>query len=342
MHTVFLTSNLNIGGAQKNLAHMANNLICQHEVTIISFSKNSCQYQLSERIKVIGCDRSIFKLVYKACSKEIRNASHLIIFNYLLLFLSFFFSKETKIILRFINNYSAQEKNWIRALTYDFLLRVTKKRTYCYIAQCHSMKAEMRNKLGRHAPITVLYNPIIYNGNNNQKIYDFIYIGKLTSQKDPLKALAMLNAYKKKYGKFNAIFIGDGYLRNRFLLEIKKLELESEVTWIGVSTEIDNLLRQSKVCMSTSTYEGFPNVLLEALSHCVPVVSSSFDHGLDEIISSQKIGKIVQADSTNADFEYVEALRDYLYLQVRGEDFASALAKFSIDEYSKNLRSILL
>ena len=87
MHIVFLASNLNIGGAQKNLAHMANNLSCEHDVTIISYSKNSCQYQLSEKIKVISCDRSIFKLFYfVASSKEIRYASHLIIFNYLLVY----------------------------------------------------------------------------------------------------------------------------------------------------------------------------------------------------------------------------------------------------------------
>jgi glycosyltransferase involved in cell wall biosynthesis len=56
------------------------------------------------------------------------------------------------------------------------------------------------------------------------------------------------------------------------------------------AAEVTQLLIQSKLLVNTSTFEGFPNTMLEAWSVGVPVVSLNVDPG--HVIQREQIGRV--------------------------------------------------
>ena len=59
-----------------------------------------------------------------------------------------------------------------------------------------------------------------------------------------------------------------------------------------------------------SKYEGFPNVLLEALSFKLPIVCSNFPGGANEIIEKTQGGIIVESNSPK---DFAKLLIDFNY-----------------------------
>jgi glycosyltransferase involved in cell wall biosynthesis len=97
------------------------------------------------------------------------------------------------------------------------------------------------------------------------------------------------------------------YLRD--LLE-KRLQTLKNLSYLGAqrSEEVLDLLAQSKVLVNTSSYEGFPNTMLEAWSRGVPVVSLTVDPG--GIIQREQIG-LVSGTVAQLRHDIVQLVRQY-------------------------------
>jgi glycosyltransferase involved in cell wall biosynthesis len=100
------------------------------------------------------------------------------------------------------------------------------------------------------------------------------FCGRLSSEKQPLEFLRIA---AELMGSTNAFFvmIGDGQLREQVRLAIESYGLGSRLRWWhGLPPEqVPELLALSDVLAITSSTEGFPIVMLEALSMGVAVVS---------------------------------------------------------------------
>ena len=56
-------------------------------------------------------------------------------------------------------------------------------------------------------------------------------------------------------------------------------------------------IKNSDLYVSTSNYEGFPNVIVEALALNVPVISTKYKSGLSEILLNGKGGKLLDKEN---------------------------------------------
>lgn len=90
-----------------------------------------------------------------------------------------------------------------------------------------------------------------------------------------------------------AIILGDGPLYGSLLAKIKYLDLEDTVDLVGY---VDNTLKyfaRADVFVLSSTVEGMPNVLIEAMAcGCTPVATDC-PTGPSEILQSGKYGYLV-------------------------------------------------
>jgi len=202
------------------------------------------------------------------------------------------------------------------------------------------------------AKIKVIYNPIsiekIYKKQkekcehpwlSRKKAIVIIGIGKLHKQKDfPTLIKAFSEVCKKRAAKL--IILGEGKERKKLEKLIRELGLESDIDMPGFVENPYCYIAKADLFVLSSRWEGFPNVLLEAMALGVPVVSTNCQSGPVEILENGKYGKLVPIgdfkDLAEAMEETIKNPLDSEILKKRAMDFE--LKKIA-DEY---LRVIVL
>ena len=93
------------------------------------------------------------------------------------------------------------------------------------------------------------------------------------------------------------LIIGNGKYLGKLRNFINKNNLNK---YVQILTKIKNSLpyyKRSFLYVSTSIYEGFPNVILEAIAMNVPVISKKYKSGLREILLNGNGGTIINNES---------------------------------------------
>ena len=79
--------------------------------------------------------------------------------------------------------------------------------------------------------------------------------------------------------------IGDGYLREKLEEKVRKENLENKIIFLGRQKDVFKFLAKSSCFVLSSDYEGFPNVLIEALACNLPIISTDCISGPREILA---------------------------------------------------------
>ena len=120
--------------------------------------------------------------------------------------------------------------------------------------------------------------------------------------------LTLVRAYKfvKENGIQDKLYIiGDGPSKEEIINEIKKLSLEENIKLIGLSKNPYIWLKNSKLFVHSSKYEGLPTVLIEALICNKMIISSNCPTGPKEILKNESCGKLFEVGN-------IKELGDYL------------------------------
>ncbi len=72
-----------------------------------------------------------------------------------------------------------------------------------------------------------------------------------------------------------------------------KLQLNNYVHFLGWKNNIYSYLKSADIFVFSSFYEGFPNVILEAMKCGLPIIATNSPFGVEEIISHNKFGILV-------------------------------------------------
>ena len=99
--------------------------------------------------------------------------------------------------------------------------------------------------------------------------------------------------------KYNLTLIGDGKEKNNLSNQINYLNLQKNVKLLGFKENVYPYLKNSDLLINPSYFEGFPNVVIEALSCGIPVICSKSHGGIYEILKNQKYGDLFE--NGNAD-----------------------------------------
>jgi len=113
--------------------------------------------------------------------------------------------------------------------------------------------------------------------------FTFVTVGRLDEGKNHK---LMIDAFSKiEYKNSQLLILGEGSLRIKLEEQIKSLGLEHNVFLIGFDNNPYKYFSKSDTFVFTSNYEGFPNVLVEALACGLPVVSTDCQSGPREILA---------------------------------------------------------
>lgn len=204
--------------------------------------------------------------------------------------ISKFFGNKAKIIIseRIVSSQEYQSDG-IKDKISRSLIKFLYPKADLIIPNSQGIKIDLIKKFEIKTNIKVINNPIDLDKvlkKQNEHIpiklnkFTFITVGRLFEQKNHKLVLSAI----KDVDAFLYI-IGDGVLKNKLESLIQKYSLENRVFLLGRQENPYKYLSKADCFLFSSNYEGFPNVLLEALSCSLPVISTDCISGPREILA---------------------------------------------------------
>lgn len=96
------------------------------------------------------------------------------------------------------------------------------------------------------------------------------------------------------------VIAGQGHLLERLQQKATELGVADRVDWLGHRNDLELVLGRASIVALASRYEGFPNVLLEALGMGSAVVTTDCRSGPSEMIKDGENGLLVPVDDVAA------------------------------------------
>lgn len=304
---------LNAGGAERVMVTIANYLVCEgNTVEILTLNTDNSFYMIDKRIQVKGMNLIITNTGLKR--------------KFDILYMEFMrrreFIRETNkfnpdVVLSFLNttNFIAlsakkqvscpiivSERN--DPLCYSKFIQFLCKKIYkkADILVCQGKKvSDYYKKFG--IDCRVVPNPLnskavgLYTGNWKNKI---VTVGRLIEAKNQQMLIKAFAKISDKYPDYTVEIYGEGPLKEDLYNLIKKLNLENRVLLCGNKKNIMTLVSDYCCFVLSSNYEGFPNVLLEAMASGLPVISTNFSTGIaNELIKNGVNGYVIDTNDIN-------------------------------------------
>lgn len=122
----------------------------------------------------------------------------------------------------------------------------------------------------------------------------FLAIGRLNPQKDFSTLIKAAHLLQERGQNFNIKIIGEGAERSNLLREVKQLQIENNMEFLGVCdrTQVRDELRNCDALVMSSKHENQPVAILEALACGKPVVSTRWK-GVEELIKTE-VGQLCE------------------------------------------------
>lgn len=213
------------------------------------------------------------------------------------------------------------KRNMLSYLLYSILARVGYRLLDTTVAVSAGVERRLIDKnLVSPTKTTVIPNPIDLRNISSpsqteprsRSLIQLLAVGRLDALKDHATMIRAVNLVREKFD-VELNILGEGDERENLESLISQLNLEHNVNLIGNVSETSNWYRGADVLVLSSVREGFGNVIVEALAHGVPVVSTDCLSGPSEILTSSKYGLLVPVGDY---IRLAEAI-----IQVAGQNF---------------------
>lgn len=167
--------------------------------------------------------------------------------------------------------------------------------------------------------VKTIYNPIVIKkdsidrktNDNIPKQKYFLHIGRFEEEK---RQDRMLKIFKE--GNFSKnyllVFCGEGSRKNAVKQLAHNLDISSSVLFMDYQDNIEKLIHNSSLVISTSDREALPTIIIEAFMLDAKVVSGNYNYGPKEIMQGDFAKYLAQYDNEKDFVEKINlALKNY-------------------------------
>lgn len=201
--------------------------------------------------------------------------------------------------------------------------------------------------------ITTIYNPIVDTQIASRieaplpAVYPWeqsttpliVFAGRL----EPVKRVdLLLDAFAQVHAQTEAhlLILGDGSQLEQLKRQAAQLQVEDNVLFFGHTQNILPLLKHSDVLVLPSDYEGFGNVLVEAMACGTQIIATNCPSGPAEILDNGRYGQLIPTNSVSA---LVAALRKTLdkEFDVPADNLCQRAQYFSVERAGQAYLDIL-
>jgi glycosyltransferase involved in cell wall biosynthesis len=316
---VFIISTLRGGGAQRVFLNLLKKLDKKNfSISLISIRDKESEYdEMLSGIRVMYLNARRSRYGIGKVVKIIRDIKPHIIFstlayiNFIVIISSLFIRTDTKYIARetiVTKSHLKTHSSFIRLL-YKCLFTLLYKKYDRIVCQSNDMKNDLKQEYSiAEKKLTVINNPVNFEyiehklKEKNNYIFDrtkknIVGVGRLTHQKGfdlLIKAFALMNRNDSCLH-----IIGQGEAETSLKKMCGDLSLDDRVCFWGHQDNPYVFMKQADVFVLSSRYEGFPNVVLEAMACGTRIVAFKCPGGLNEIITHGTDGWLVEQGNIN-------------------------------------------
>lgn len=309
MKIVFINSHLGGGGAERVITLMANYWAeAGHEVYLMTLAKRStpCAYPLHEKVnRVSAQDNAKGRWALLKLFDFRRNLAQLspdVVIS---------FQDETNILTRIVTiklncPLIIAERNHPEYLPLSWYYKIARRILYplcdCLVVQTRSIH-DWFSARGYSLPMKIIPNPIldvddrvslaneIQIGNNA-----IVTVGRLTKAKGHDRLIDIFKKVVQKRPEWKLYIAGEGPCRFKLEQRIAEYGIKGNLVLLGQVENPIAILKQAKIFVFTSYWEGFPNALCEAMAAGLAVVSFDCPSGPADIIEHEKNGMLIPKD----------------------------------------------
>ena len=171
------------------------------------------------------------------------------------------------------------------------------------------------------------------NTKKKSKTLSIGFAGRIESQKNLILLLNATNYLHQKDYSITLDIVGEGTERSLLENFIALYNLESIVKLHGFKNKPFDILEKIDVFVLPSLYEGFPNVVIEAMARKIVVLSSNCETGPSEIITHKLNGLLFENNN-------IDDLVKYLKLLINGDlntDYIGANARNRSKDFTSTI-----
>ena len=156
--------------------------------------------------------------------------------------------------------------------------------------------------------IEKIYNPIkpiAHIKSENQikvpkNLYSILVIGRLVEQKNINKIIEVFSQFEKYYQNVELNILGDGPELENLKILANKYGLTEKIKFRGYITNPDFYFQNSDLFILFSSWEGLPNVVLDALNFNLQIIVSDAPGGSKELVDYGRFGYITPNGDVSA------------------------------------------
>lgn len=236
-------------------------------------------------------------------------------------------------------------RTWLGTMSNRWAMRLLYPRAGAVIALTKGLARHLLEMVSIPSHrVTIIPNPVLAGASGTLKAPrqgdDLLVLacGRLEPQKDHatlLRAFAIASSERPA----RLAVIGTGSLRRSLGALAEELGIASRVEFPGYVDDVAAWMNRASVFVLSSQWEGFPNVLLEALANSCVVVSTDSSDAVHEVLANGVHGDIVPKRQPEA---LANAIRKGLDAPRPGEDRAAHLARYRLDAIASRYLDVLL
>lgn len=318
MKILFYIGNLKKGGAERVVVNLSNNFAQNNDVIIVTTTKDSCEYDLSEKIKLVSLETEKINNKIKKNIKYIQRLTKIINTEKVDVAIAFLPEPSYRllmiknkincpVIVSVRNDPKVEYKNILNKT----LMKILFKKSDGFVFQTKEAQEYFPKKY--QIKSTIIANPVDdnfykvkYIGINSK---EFVTVGRLTSQKNQQFLIETFEKIVKKYDDYKLLIYGDGELKHNLQEYLLKHNLTKNIKLCGNTNNVAEVIKDKYAFILPSLYEGMPNALMEAMAVGLPCISSDCPcGGPRELINNHENGILVEVNSESEMFSAIEQL----------------------------------
>ena len=326
---IFLISGLSGGGFEGVCINLANGLASRGwkvDLVCLNLKKVDLLDKVDDKVNLVNLNINRFAFSFFPVLSFLKKSKckNIVCFHYyfasMLVVQNKLLGSRLKIIARNNIALSEAEKHNSNSLLGRIIFLAVKflyPKVDYLISQCHDMKKDLvKNYNFEEEKITTIYNPV--NGyiesqyvDDESKRDDYIlFVGRLAEQKRLDIALKIFSEISRDFPELRFKIVGQGEKETELRELVDTYDISSSVCFEGFQKDLVSYYRKAKLVLLTSSYEGFPNVLVESITLGTPVVSFDCPTGPREIIKNNINGFLIDDNNeNNLKIKIVEAIK---------------------------------
>lgn len=305
------------GGAERVVLNLVNELSDKYNFQVdlvLSEAKGQYLEDVSEKVKIVNLDNKRTLFSFFGLKKYLKDESPEILIssithaNIVAILSNALLKNKTKVVISQHNMLSNSLKQSNKMFSYIIyiLAKFLYPKADRIIAVSKNIKEDLISSFKINSDnIHIIHNPIMHEAITKQALEPInhewykkrsssivLAVGRLEVVKD---YPTLINSFKLLREKLEVklLILGEGIVKDELQTLIYDLGLEKDVQLIGFVNNPYKYMRNSDLVVLSSIYEGFGNVLVEALGCGTSVISTNCPGGVSEILDNGKYGTLV-------------------------------------------------